>query len=160
MDDKKIILDKVTQLFISKGKALDKQVLITWTQMLCNAHAIQDIINAIDQEIYSGDDYPTIAKVCDTIRARNGYDIEALDAWEQMIQAVRDHTTENLPALVKRCAQRCGGFERIGQAHINYEIPEIKKTFRRVYIYEKNNAWRIDFFNSLAAADKKQITID
>lgn len=157
MNDKKIILDKITELFISKSKPLDKTILAGWTNILAGIADPPEIIKAINQEIISGGDFPTVAQICDRIRDKAGYEIEALDAWEEMIDGVRHHRTDHLSDLIKRVVYRCGGFDGIGRAHVNYEIPEIKKTFLRIYIYEKNNQWQSIFLKELEKRKQKQI---
>lgn len=64
-DPRFIILDKITELYISKGRTLDKAVGKVWVESLVNRYPLPELLKGIDKMIWAKDDFPSLSKIGD-----------------------------------------------------------------------------------------------
>jgi hypothetical protein len=63
MPDDKRILNKLTELFICKNKILTKEIAIVWVTKLTEIYNDDCILEALEEMIWSEDDFPTVGKI-------------------------------------------------------------------------------------------------
>ena len=67
-NDQVKVLDKLTELFISKGRKLEDVTAKVWIAHLCGyGFGVEETVKGIDKMIYANDDFPTVSKILNFI---------------------------------------------------------------------------------------------
>ena len=60
---KELVTGKIAELYISKGRTLDKVVAKVWTESLVKRFPLPELLKGIDKMIWAKDDFPSLSKI-------------------------------------------------------------------------------------------------
>ena len=133
---KKHLLDKVTQLFYSKGKQLTAEMAATWVSLLNEKYPIDITLKAIDKLIWSADDFPTVGKVAEEIE-------------QTMKSFIRNEIFESTPEMQNICKEL-----KINLEYIKEDPSALNRNLQRIIDYKKQNSNQITHDNKRISNEK------
>ncbi len=121
--NKELIIEKVTELFVCKGRNLTPEIGLVWVKKLCNRYPDDLICEAIDEIIWNEDDFPTIGKIAaqvNKIKEKYAHNIFVDILFDKMLvpegiiwNLNRDMVRENDDLFNKRVKEFIGKYKEI-----------------------------------------------